>query len=263
VRRPAGGRRRVLDATGLLIAVALAACSLGEDSPALEGEVPPSETTISEPSTTTTRPTTTTSPACPEVERATSDEGEVERALDADGDGEEDVAQMFADDDGTRSLVVGLSAGGGAVEVLPDVGEEVALLGGADVDGDGSDELWLRVGSGAATVVLALYQLEGCRLEAVVFPNGDRVELPIGGSVANVVGAECASGRESVVDREADLLVYEGRLVPGAADEYEVTTTEHRLDRAVLTPSPDGSRTETSQPDLAVVAGFRCGDLDL
>jgi hypothetical protein len=252
------GRR----ASVLLVAVALAACSLGEDSPALDGEIPPGVTTTTE--TSTTRPnTTTTRAACPDVELATSEAGTAERPVDADGDGEVDVAQSFPNDDGTISLVVDLAAGGGAREVLAsDDGFPTALLGGADVDGDRGDELWLRVGSGAATLILGLYRLDGCDLEVVTYPNGDPVELPIGGSVANVAGAECASGRESVFDEEADLVVYEGRLVPGgAADEYEVTTTEYRLEDDVLTPSPDGPHTETSHPDLGVVAGFQCGDL--
>ncbi len=248
----------------LLVALALAACSLGEDSPALDGEVPSTQTTTAE--TTTTRPTTTTTrPACPEVDLAPSERGKVQRSVDVDGDGRADVAQTFPNELATVTLVIELAAGGGAtLELEVDEGSDPARLGGADVDRAGGEELWLRVGSGAATLILGLYRLDGCDLEVVRYPNGDPVELPIGGSVANVAGAECAPGREAVDDPEADLVVYEGRLITSPeADEYEVTVTEHRLADGVLTPSPNGPRTERTKPDLGIVAGFHCGDIDV
>jgi hypothetical protein len=244
----------VLAATSLAATIA---CSRESDDPTLQGEVPTTAST-----TTTTRPTTTTTtgPACPAVDRHTGEAGVAEHRADVDGDRRTDVAQSFptADGDDRVTLLVDLAAGGGAtVEVDSEPGFPAALLGLSIVERDDRQQLlWVRVGAGASTVIVGLYWFEDCALAPVTFPDGEPVELPVGGSVGSVAGAECGSQR----DPEADLLIREGRLDGG---EYEITTTEHRYADGRLTPSPGVEPSVSRTEDPSTAARFRCGDVEL
>jgi hypothetical protein len=117
--------------------------------------------------------------------------------------------------------------------------------------------LWVRVGAGAASTIVGLYHLDGCGLAEVTFENGDPVQLPIGGTVGTVTGAECASG----IDTEADLLVRQATLLTN--QRYEVVTTEYRWEDGVLTLSPVSAPAVTQTDDPEAIAGFECGDLQL
>jgi hypothetical protein len=233
------------------------ACSRGSDDPTLQGEVPTTSAT-----TTTTRPTTTTTtgPACPAVDRYTGEAGLAEHRADVDGDQRTDVAQSFptAGADDRVTLLVDLAAGGGATtEVDSEPGFPAALLGPSVLERDDHQELlWVRVGAGASTVIVGLYWFDDCGLAPVTFPGGEPVELPVGGSVGSVAGAECGSER----DPDADLLVREGRL---DGDEYEITTTEHRYADGRLTPSPGVEPSVSRTDDPSTAARFRCGDVEL
>ncbi len=242
--------------TGVLCAAG-GACSTGDDDPTLVGEVP---TTVST-TATTVRATTTTAPACPMVSASTAD-GTVEHEGDVDGDGRRDLVQSFGSDgDGpaTVTLLVQLAAGGGAtLEVGSAGGAAVELLGTAAVDRvDGRHLLWVRVGAGAASTVVGLYWFDDCELAPVELPNGDPVELPIGGTVRTVAGAECGSR----LDPEADLILYEGRSNDG--DRYDLTVTEHRYADGLLTPSPDSEPVRERTDDPSRASRLRCGDVEL
>jgi hypothetical protein len=233
-------------------------CSRGDDAPALVGDVP---TTASTTTTTEPAPPTTAPAACPPVDRAPEGDGAVERRADVDGDGRPDLVQSFPTPGrtGRVTLLVELAAGGGAALELESEREpSTALLGTAIVERvDRRHLLWVRVGGGASTVVVGLFWLDGCALGPVVDPSGDPVELPVGGSVRSVAGAECGS----LLDPQADLLVYEGRSVDGR--EYAVTVSEHRYEGGTLTPSPEAApRTDTTD-DPTQASRFRCGDVEL
>ena len=253
---PAGGRWR--PGRVLVVALCLAAgCSRGDDDPTLAGEVPSSSSTT----TTTIRETTTTAAACPEVEPAVERDHRVEHDGDVDGDGQVDLVQSFptSDDATTVTLLVQLAAGGGAtLELESEHDLPTALLGTSVVERlDPAHLLFVRVGTGASTVVVGVYWLDGCTLAPVELPNGDPVELPIGGSVRSVSGARCGS----LLDPGADLIVYEGRSSDGR--EFELRVTELRYDAGVLTPSPEAPpRTETTH-DPSEVSRLRCGDVEV
>ncbi len=133
---------------------------------------------------------------------------------------------------------------------------QVEVLGLADVDGDGRDELWARTGAGASATILGLARRDGCTLERVIGQGGAPVELPVGGSVGSAAGVRC----EASVDPEADLTEYELRSNDG--EEYEVTATEYALDGATLVRTGTHAGAATSD-DLERYTGFRCGDLRL
>ena len=64
------------------------------------------------------------------------------------------------------------------------------MVGGADAGGDAAEEIWVRVGSGASSTILALFRFRECELVAVTL-NGEPAELPVGASVANTSGVTC------------------------------------------------------------------------
>ena len=243
---------------GVFALVVLLGCA-DDDSPALDGPVPTTEaTTSTAPSTSTTA--TTAPPACPEIFRGVGNPEQVDRAADVDGDGEDDTVASFRSegDVGARYVLqVALAAGGGATIEIPAADGEasVALLAGTPLDpNDPREVLWVRVGSGAATTIIGAYHLDGCDLTAVTLPNGEPVELPIGGTVGTVSGAECGS----LADPEADLLVHEATHL--ADDRYEVVTTEYRWADGTLTPSPATAPTVSETDDPSAVGHFACGE---
>jgi hypothetical protein len=249
-------RRSVAVLAVAILLTSMASCSSGDDDPTLTGDVPTTRRTTT---TTEPAPTTTQGPACPPVETAHGEDGLVERRADVDGDGRDDLVQSFRAPEGAAqvTLVVELAAGGGAALDLESARDApTELLGTAVVERlDGRHLLWVRVGAGASTVVLGLYWLDRCDLRPVVLPNGDPVEVPVGGSVRSVSGARCGS----LLDPQADLIVYEGRSDDGR--QYELTVSEHRYDDGVLTPSPEADPSTETTNDPSEASRFRCGDV--
>lgn len=244
----------------IVAVLALAAC--GDDDAVVGGTTTTSEaTTTSEPTTTTTVPTTTTTAACGEIFAGAGNPDQVDATADVDGDGEPDQLHSFGAEEGEPrfTLQVVLAAGGGAsLDLEGDGVTTVAVLGGADVDGDGGDEIWARVGAGASATIVGLFRFEDCTLAPVTFAAGGNAEFPVGGSVGTTSGLEC----NSLVDPESDLTVYGASNV--AEGEYEVTATKYRLDAGVLTESSSGPEVGSVQdPDFERIARFHCGDLAL
>jgi hypothetical protein len=259
VRRRAGERRLGAVAVAVLLGL-LGGCSRGDDDPTLDGEAPTTEASDTTTSTTV-EVTSTTEPACPPVQRYLEDD-DVEEEGDVDGDGRADFIQSYptSDDSVTVTLLVDLAAGGGATLEVPSEHDAPTTILGAEVldaRSDGRDVLWVRVGAGASTTILGLYHLDGCSLEPATFENGEPVQLPIGGTVGTASGARCGS----VVDPEADLLVYEATHISGR--EYEIVTTEYRWADGRLVRSPKSAPTVTRSDDVSEVTGFSCGDVSL
>lgn len=240
--------------------VLLAGCSDDGDA---SGSTTTSEATTTSDDTTTTDGTTTTTPACEPIDTGTGEPDQVDATADVDGDGKGDQLHSYRLDGtepGTRfTLQVELAAGGGATLGLPGDGvTTVAVLGGADVDNDGDDEIWARTGAGASATILGLFAFDGCALAPVTLATGGHAEFPVGGSVGTTAGLECGS----IVDPEAHLVVYSASNV--AEDEYEVTATKYRLEDGVLTASSSEPEVGNVQdPDFERIARFHCGDLEL
>ena len=117
-------------------------------------------------------------------------------SADVDGDGALDQVTVY----GTGSAASPApwrvrvdTAAGESVDSPLDVDPGAASIpiGGADVDGDGAtDELFVAVGSGASTVIVAIYALIGCDLVQTT-NGGAPIGFPIGGSVQNLGGLSC------------------------------------------------------------------------
>ncbi len=173
-------------------ALAVAACGDDDDSSATTTT---ETTTTTEESTTTTEVAATTTQAatgCPDtpVEAGATNMTSAVGDLDGDGASDEPTAYLAGSE---WHLHVTLSSGGGAdivvTEPSADVGG-VEMLGGVDVNGDGDDELWAKVGAGASVELVGLYDLAGCDLVAAT-RGGAPAVFPVGGSVLNVAGVRC------------------------------------------------------------------------
>jgi hypothetical protein len=117
-----------------------------------------------------------------------------EAAGDTNGDGTADATALYAPADTSLLLVSELGGGAGTSAVVID-GEAVTPGGGriaavADIEGDGDDDVWLVIGSGAATEIHTLVVAQGCDLRRP--KSGDLTNsFPVGASLAGTAGIEC------------------------------------------------------------------------
>lgn len=253
-------------AFSLLVAVLLSACG-GDD-----GESAASSTTASvvtsvpaltaptAPSTTTPATATpSTRPGCADPAPEANATDVTSARADVNGDGRTDTVKVYRDGPPDQiaswHLRAELGGGGGADLVLSGVDPgpaAVALVGPARVNGDASEEIWLRVGSGASTTLLGLFVFRACQLEAATL-GGLQAVFPVGGSVRFRSGVECT---------DAGLAVYEAEGEGSPA--YTGTTTVHRLNGATLTAG-DGEPLSysVSDPSADRYGTFTCGALTL
>lgn len=219
---------------------------------------PRTETTRSGVTTTTADPTPpTTREPCPRIFAGAGNADQVDVAADVDGDGQDDALHSFRQeaegDEAAYILQVELAAGGGADEAIVGDGfATVGVLGGHDLDGDGAEEIWVRVGAGASTTILGLFWLDGCDLERVTL-DGMPVEVPAGASVGTLSGVECAA---------PGLVLHSGENVGG--DAYAVHSTGYAFDAGVLVEETGADSTTTAGgAGFEVASTFTCGELSL
>ena len=235
----------------LVMAVLLSACSDDGDEPA-------ASTTTSEATTTTTEaPTTTAAPVCPAVSVPNAAEELTELEGDADGDDADDALRTFRVGEEWH-LQVELAAGGGADLVIPSFGGAVGLIGGADVDGDGADEIWARTGSGASATIVGLARFVDCGLVRVTFASGELAELPIGGSVGTASGLECATDP----GHTTDLTAFTATFTEGSS--YDVAAIGYALEgTALVEQGATNSTVDANDDDFLRYTSFTCEDLTL
>lgn len=248
--------RRVL-LTLVVVCVMVGACSKTNDRSA-------TTTTTTHRSTTTSSsviaPTSTTviGRVCARVTTPADATNVHEQPGDVDGDGKADRLRSYQSGSAWHLQVI-LARGGGADLVVPTYQDGfVDVLGGADVDGDRTEEVWARTGVGASATILGVARLLGCDLLRVTTAGGGPAELPIGGSVGTTAGAAC----DAHVDPSADLTMYTATNTTG--DHYDVRATEYSLDGPTLVQRA----TETIQATMgdrafARASSFRCGNLSL
>lgn len=185
---------------------------------------------------------------------------------DVDGDGRADTVLVYAagpvEDPSSWRLRVEL-AGGGALETSIDptggVVSPPRAMGGFDVAGDGRDEIWATVGSGAATQLVALWTVDGCDLVQVSF-DGAEVVFPIGATVGTLSGLEC---RDIDADGVNDALVaWNGMSDDGT--NYELQGQVFTLEGSELRlRQTDGLTVDITSADGGRYADLDCGSLTL
>lgn len=237
------------------VAVIASACSGDGGSDA-------APTSTAAPSTTHAPTTSTADPsaaaACPTIEVPDGATEPTQAEGDVDGDGAADGLRSYRAGDGWH-LAVDLAAGGGAVTTVVTFDEiGVSVLGGADVDGDGGDEVWARTGAGASATIVGLARLVDCQLVRVTFAGGQPAELPVGGSVGTTTGLHC----EAQLDPAADLTAYTATNTGDTS--YDVTATEYALEGTVLVAGATQTAPATVGDDLfARATTFTCDGLSL
>jgi hypothetical protein len=241
-----------------LLALVLAACG-GDDQAA-----PTTSATSTTPSTatsTTGTPTTTgptTAEGCGAVSTPAGATQVTTAAGDVDGDGQDDVLASYVLGDAEAHVQVSLAAGGGDDAVVSTFSgtPAVSVLGGADVDGDGADEVWLRTGFGASASIVGLARVTGCQLAQVTWAGGDPVELAVGGGVGSASGVAC-DGRG-----DADLTAYSANSDDGT--EYDITATDYALEGTTLVQTAVEAITASAGDSaFARATGFVCDGLSL
>lgn len=247
----------------LLASLALLAAACGDDS----GEAAPTtttttteapSTTVEDPTTTTTTTTTeaptttestTTTTAAPATTTTVASQCPGSGALpddaqygtlagaDVDGDGDIDTLHAYAtgDPDAPNQwwLQVSFTGGGGATYAVDHPGallSGVRANDGVDLNGDGTEEFFAKIGAGAAATIIGLFDVIDCEIVHVTV-DGSPTELTVGASVGNFSGFECLDIDAN--DANDFLLVYTGQRL-GDSDDFEVTAIQYALQNGTL-----------------------------
>jgi hypothetical protein len=158
----------------------------------------PETTTTAAPTTTTTSTTTTTTTTLPPtvcpVPVAFADGTLVFSGAfgDFDGDGNVDELMTYQVGPDQWRVRVVFADGGGADAAIAE-GLDFAPprpIGGYDIDGDGPQEAFLTVGSGASTVQVGFFDVTDC-VATRVTSGGLAAVFGVGGSVGTVSGIFC------------------------------------------------------------------------
>ncbi len=213
-------------------------------------------TTAPTATTSTSPPPPTTVPsACPQASPPVAEAIDSTFANgDFDGDGFVDVLSTYLVPSEARWHVrVEFGAGGSDDLAIMDSGMVAPArpIGGHDVEGDGTDEAFVTVGSGASAVRVGLYDVADCGLTRVTV-GADPAVFPIGATIGNVSGLAC-----NVV---GDLDRLFAQQV--TADEYEGGFEPFALSGSVLTPGP-GDGASFSAAEAGDLATLDCGTLVL
>jgi hypothetical protein len=224
-----------------------------------------STTSSSEASSTTASPTTESPPSSSAPPTSAADcigtaEGataESSASGDVDGDGAIDTLEVLHDAAGTWFVQVTLANGGSSYTQLPptdNVGG-MEMIGAADVDGDGKEEMFVQTGSGASKAIFGLFTVAGgCDITRVTLADGADAEFPVGASVGTIAGLQCSN-----VPEASSIIAFEGY---GDGQSYEVASTEYELAGAVLTEIDSGTGTAGYGDELYVASStFHCDDV--
>jgi len=192
-------------ALGTLLIMVSAGCDWQTDAEPDATTTAPAASTTTTPSAATTGPSTTTGTtlpaatttvpaACPEAPPPAADAAdETSVNADFDSDGLTDVLSTYVVPSEARWHVrVDFGAGGSDDAAIVDSNMVASArpIGGHDVDGDGTDEAFVTVGSGASAMLVGLYDIAACGLTRVTIGTVPAV-FPIGATVGNVSGLAC------------------------------------------------------------------------
>jgi hypothetical protein len=187
---------------------------------------------------------------------------------DLDGDGHRERAVLWSQVDGSVRTwgvgATGLGAGGVVARVdAPSTFDPAspwtapALLGAADADGDGADELFLAVDHGGYTENVQVWGLRSCALAAVTLAGTTGgASFPVGASARDKAGVTCA-----YTGPGASLTTWKA-TADDDADAFSITTTDHHwADPQTLEPGAvmTWTRPATDEWTLLQSSGLRCG----
>lgn len=250
----------------LALVLLMAACS---DDDGDAGPAGVTSTTASASSTTGPDPTLEPVVACETPSEDLPPVGEVDDAArgpaDLDGDGRDDSITIYAFDGAFRMRAELAQATVDAALPIEDRTAEPAVLGGHDVDGDGTEELFFTAGQGAAATVVGVATLsqdrlgggarEHCELTSVRGPDGSLLRVAVGASAATQQGLECRDDR---------LVELRGETTDG--ERYQWSETVMALEGAALSVVQTNGGTYRSPADAEEIrrlGTLTCGDIAL
>lgn len=212
-------------------------------------------TSTTTPVTSTT--TTASSPSCGDSGAVAVDATGFESVVaDFDVDGASDQLQTYFVPSDNRWRIRYLPGTGGSFdEEITDSGPVGAVrpVGGYDIDGDGSLEAFVVVGSGASAVLVGLYDVGDCTVTRVTL-DGVAAAFPVGATVGNISGLTCQGlGHIDALFASA---------IGGGA--YEGGSSPYDLAGSVLTQGfGDGAVWASFDEAATAVSGFDCPPLSL
>lgn len=218
-------------------------------------------TSSSEPTSTSADPSTTAPAACPTPELPAGN-STAPMSVDLDADGAADTAYMVSGPAGWQLVVElgGGGAGGGAV-VSALVGtndfDEPEVLGGADLDGDGIDELAVLVANGAYVGLVSFVRVRECSAIQLAFEDDSPAIF--------ASGASAGGGEALVCNGDGTLDRYFFSWLPGDDDEtveYEAGFQPFRIEGDVVISLP-GDGAGLTEDEIADIDLFDCLGLEL
>ncbi len=200
--------------------------------------IAPATTSTASPTTTTTTTTTTTLPATTSTALAcggsgglpTGAENHTLAAADVDGDGADDTIHTYTLGDplagGGWWIQVSFASGGGASMQLLDSAIEFSgsiAIDGYDINGDGRDEFFAKVGAGASSQLIAVFDVPGCTIRRPSLNGFDAVFI-ISGGINFTSGITCTD-----VDSNGfnDFLTTRDGERIGATNDFTVDVTDY------------------------------------
>ncbi len=178
--------------------------------------------------------------------------------VDVDGDDLLDLMTVFREEE-TWGLRIDVGVGGGVVEAILDVFalDPVAAIGGFDIEGDGSDELFVKVGSGAYATLIQLFDFEDCTITPITLDaiddanDGVTAIFGVGASIGTVSALTCDGTQLWTLDAN---LSDDGTF-------YEVMEVPYTLSGSVLTQGFGDGAIVAADESFGPL--FSCGDLTL
>jgi hypothetical protein len=233
----------------------------GDDAGGTTSTTPSTETTETTEATTTStaEATTSTSAAagCPDeapVPGTATDVQTAPVAFDGDGDGQPDDLTVFRFE-GAWWVQVEWAAGGSGAVTIDGADMGARPLGGFDLDGDGTDEVWVAISGPASGSLVGVFRVLGCGLWPVLDAStGQPFAFPVTSSIGSFSGASC----ESI----GDVALVNGELVDSDTGQYETGETPYEYDASsgeVTAGFGDGG--SASFDEVGGLATLACGSL--
>ncbi len=244
-----------------VVAVISVSCSSGSsNSLAAATTTTPTTTTVA---ATTTTPTTTT-PACGGnggIPVAAANHSIA--AADVDGDGAPDTIHTYTLGDpmaaGAWWVQVSFASGGGNAAQILDPGVNLSgsrPIDGYDINGDGRDEFFATVGSGASAQIIAVFDVPGCTIRRASLGGVDAA-FPISGGINFTSGIACTD-----IDGDGfnDFLVIRDGQRIGSTSNFTINVTNYSLLNGQLSQFSTAIETiNTSDPTFADYGRLVCG----
>ncbi len=223
----------------------------------------PTTTTTTAPTTTTTvvRSTTTTAlpVVCAPLSPVPASAMEVTTVpVNVDGDNLADLMTVYRVEE-TWGLRIDVGVGGAVVEAILDVFalDPVAAIGGFDIEGDGSDELFVKVGSGAYATLIQLFDFKDCTITPITLDTIDDAN----DGVTAIFGVGASIGTVSALTCDGTQLWTLDANLSDDGTFYEVMEVPYTLSGSVLTQGFGDGAIVSADESLGPL--FSCGDLTL